>query len=92
MPGSADIEGWKNVHCAREEIGLDDADQAVEQVENSKANKDFGGVQALEVKPAGWTDNGMVLIDTLAGAYERITISRDSKICQRQVVRLSMLS
>ena len=68
-PDPGDIEGWKKQYINSESVFIDLSKPIIDFYQPNISETDLGGVQVLDIKPRGWTDNGKVLVYTHGGAY-----------------------
>ncbi len=64
-----DIEGWRKVHAGTETMMKAPNEAAVKATGVTVTDAKIGGVPVLDIRPAGWKDDGKVLIYTHGGAY-----------------------
>jgi acetyl esterase/lipase len=68
-PAPHDVQGWRRVHAEFEAQRLAPAAKLAEKLGVSLAETRLGGVKVLDIKPAGWQDDGKVLVYAHGGAY-----------------------
>jgi monoterpene epsilon-lactone hydrolase len=69
LPGPDDLVGWQQYWEANEKSWKGFNDTVRMKFNPSLRDTFLGGVPVIEVLPAGWTDNGKVLVHLHGGAY-----------------------
>ena len=69
LPKADDAESWAEMWAAVEEGEKQENQQVVNKYKSKITELTLGGVPVVEIKHAGWKDNGKVLIYTHGGAY-----------------------
>lgn len=69
FPDAADLAGWEKVQAWAEADGRAKSAPILARYEHTVREDTFGGVPVLDVRPAGWTDDGRVLVYTHGGAH-----------------------
>jgi epsilon-lactone hydrolase len=69
VPDPDDLSGWRMLNQILEPGALNLSQSAVDRYEPTITEINLGGVNALDIKPKNWTDNGKVLVYTHGGAY-----------------------
>jgi epsilon-lactone hydrolase len=69
VPDPDDLSGWRMLNQILEPGALNLSQSAVDRYDPTITEINLGGVNALDIKPKNWTDNGKVLVYTHGGAY-----------------------
>jgi len=69
FPEADDLDGWKKAHASGEAGKVEIVKKAVADNKVTVTEAKIGGVPMLDIRPAGWKDNGKVLVYTHGGAY-----------------------
>lgn len=69
FPAADDLPGWRKMHAAAEYAKKKLNEKAVASNQVAVTEAKMGGVPVLDIRPAGWKDNGKVLVYTHGGAY-----------------------
>jgi epsilon-lactone hydrolase len=69
MPDPNDLNEWKKLHHDTESVFMQLSQPITALYRSNIKETKLGGVQALDIKPKSWEDNGKVLVYTHGGAY-----------------------
>jgi len=69
FPDPGDIAGWKKLQAWAEADGKAKSEPLLKRYAHTVTERKFGGVPVLDVRPAGWNDNGKLLVYTHGGAH-----------------------
>ena len=69
FPVADDLEGWRQTHAGGEQANVDINARAVADNKVTVTEDMLGGVPVLDIRPAGWAEDGKVLVYTHGGAY-----------------------
>lgn len=69
FPAPDDLDGWAKTRADGEKNAEASAKQAVALNHVTYTDATMGGVPVLDIRPAGWTDNGKVLVYIHGGAF-----------------------
>lgn len=72
-PSPTDAKAWAAIHADYESQRLDGCHAIAEKLGVSITEKQLGGVPVLEITPAGWVDDGRLLVYAHGGAYTFFT-------------------
>jgi epsilon-lactone hydrolase len=78
VPDPDDLNGWSSLYQTLEPWALNLSQSTADLYEPSITEINLGGINALDIKPKNWTDNGKVLVYTHGGAYT--LLSADSTL------------
>ena len=69
FPESHDLEGWKRLQAWAEADGRAKSEAMLKRFDYTMQPATIGGVPVLDVRPAGWVDDGRLLVYTHGGAH-----------------------
>jgi acetyl esterase/lipase len=85
------LDAWRRLHDATEAAVRSSSDAAAHAAGVEFTEATLGGVPVLDLRPAGWTNNGKVLVYTHGGAYTmfsaRSTLPNSAKMCSASGLR-----
>jgi epsilon-lactone hydrolase len=69
VPAPNDLSGWRTLNQMLESGAMNLSQSTADLFEPTITEISLGGINALDIKPKNWTDNGKVLVYTHGGAY-----------------------
>jgi monoterpene epsilon-lactone hydrolase len=69
FPEPTDLDGWKKRQAAAEAAGKALSEPLLKRYAHTVTELKLGGVQALDIRPQGWKENGKALVYTHGGAH-----------------------
>ena len=69
LPERENFKAWTEIQKARDEAVIKSHQGIVKRLQPVVSEREIGGVPVLDVKPAGWNDNGKIIVYTHGGAY-----------------------
>lgn len=69
VPAPTDLDGWRALRAKQEAAAEPGVQKAIERNKVTVTATTLGGVPVLDIRPAGWQDDGKVIVFTHGGAY-----------------------